>query len=363
MIRMPRRYRPPSRDPLVTVPPPPPATLRLRIDHDALAANWRSLDRLSGTARAGAAIKADCYGLGIDRCLPTLQIAGARDFFVAHWQEVPPAIRHVAGEQISVLHGPLAIADAAFARATGVRPVINSLHQAHIWSSTGGGLCDLMVDTGINRLGLAPAELGDPVIRSLEVEVLMSHLACADEDSAMNARQLATFREVVAQVPHRIASLSNSAGIGLGHDFAFDLTRPGLALYGGVPSAALAGQIRQVAFPGAQIIALRDLCAGDTVGYNALFTASRNMRAGVVSLGYADGILRSWRGSAFRRGEAMLPILGKVSMDMIIVDLSAAPDTTVGDWVELPYHLPDAARQTSLSQYELLTILGDRFGR
>lgn len=341
----------------------PPPTLRLRIDADALSHNWRALDRLSRPGRAGAAIKADCYGLGIDRCLPLLRKAGARSFFVAHWQEVAPALRHIPAAELSVLHGPLTGGEASYARATGVRPVINSLHQARLWGEGGGGPCDLMVDTGINRLGLNPREIGDPAIAALDVEVLMSHLACADEpDSAMNARQLAAFREIVARVPHREASLANSAAIGLGSDYAFDLTRPGLSLYGGVQHPALAGLIRQVAHPEAALIAVRRLEAGDSVGYNATFTAPAPMRAGVVSLGYADGILRCWNGGAFAWQGRRLPILGKVSMDMIVVDLTAAPDLAEGDWVELPYDLADAVRQTALGQYELLTLLGKRFG-
>ena len=341
---------------------PPPPTLRLRIDADALASNWSALDRLSRPGRAGAAIKADCYGLGIDRCLPVLRDAGARDFFVAHWQEVAPALAHIPAAQLSVLHGPLTEAEAGYARAMGVRPVINSLHQAQVWTRTGGGACDLMVDTGINRLGIQPREVGDPAIAALEVQVLMSHLACADEDSAMNARQVADFRAVIEQVPHREASLSNSAGIGLGPDYAFDLTRPGLSLYGGAQHPALEREIRQVAYPEAALIAVRDIEAGETVGYNATFTAPGPMRAGVVSLGYADGILRCWNGGAFASQGRALPILGKVSMDMIVVDLAAAPELAEGDWVELPYALADAARQTALGQYELLTLLGKRFG-
>ena len=340
----------------------PPPSLRLHIDTDALAHNWRSLDRLSGTARAGAAVKADCYGLGVGRCLPSLRDAGCRDFFVAHWSEVADVLAHVPAEQVSVLHGPLTPADEAYARATGVRPVIDSLRQAKLWIEGGGGACDLMVDTGINRLGIAPSDLADPLVQALEVEVLLSHLACADEDSAMNARQRDALRTCLPAVKHAEASLANSAGIALGSDYAFDLTRPGLALYGGTPRAEFDGTIRQVAHPQAALIQLRALQPGDTVGYNACFTAPRAMTAGVVSLGYADGILRSWAGGYFRHGERRLPILGKVSMDMIVIDLSAAPDLVEGDWVELPYRLADAAQQTLLSQYELLTVLGNRFG-
>ena len=340
----------------------PPPSLRLIIDNQALADNWLALDRMSGTARAGAAVKADCYGLGVDRCVPVLRQAGCRDFFVAHWSEVPGVIAHVPANRVAVLHGPQTPEDAAFARETGVRPVIDSLRQARLWGEAGGGPCDLMIDSGINRLGIAPDELDDPAVQSLDVHTLLSHLACADEDVAMNARQLAVFRDCLPAISHRQASLANSAGIALGGDYAFDLTRPGLALFGGVPRPELAGRIAQVAYPQAALIQTRTIGAGASVGYNATFTAPADMRIGVVSLGYADGILRSWAGAHFLHGERKLPILGKVSMDMIVIDLAAAPELSDGDWVELPYHLPDAAQQTTLSQYELLTILGNRFG-
>ena len=346
------------------MPDLPPPSLRLRIDEQALADNWRALDRLSGTARAGAAVKADCYGLGVEQCLPVLRDAGAARFFVAHWSEVQAVLRHLDPAQVSVLHGPLSAADAAYARAVGVRPVINSLHQARLWNESGSGLCDLMVDTGINRLGVAPGEVSDPAISELEVGTLMSHLACADEDSVMNARQLAAFRQVIGQVPARAVSFANSAGIGLGSDYHFDLTRPGLSLYGGLPSSSLAGAIRQVAFPQAAVMQVRNLGAGDSVGYNATFIADRPMRAAVVSLGYADGFLRCWGGKgALRSGEASLPLLGRVSMDMVVVDVSAAPALREGDWLDVPYSLPEAAAATGLSQYELITVLGKRFAR
>lgn len=338
----------------------PPASLRLSVDQSALASNWRALDHMSGTALAGAAVKADCYGLGVEACVPALRDAGANEFFVAHWSEVSDVARHVPPAQIAVLHGPLIDADVAYACATGAVPVINSLEQAIRWAGGGGGRCHVMVDSGINRLGLNPADLADPAIARLDIDILMSHLACADEDSAMNARQLARFQQITPQVNHRRLSLANSAGVALGSKYAFDLTRPGLSLYGGIPRPELAEVIRQVATPQAALIQTRQISAGDSVGYNATFTATHAMRIGVVSLGYADGILRAWSGAHFKYGECELPILGRVSMDMIVIDLSAAPDLREGDWVELPYFLPTAAQQTTLSQYELLTLLGTR---
>jgi len=348
----------------VILPGSPQPSLRLRIDSEALAANWRTLDRLSGRARAGAAVKADGYGLGAGPVMTALIRAGARDFFVAHWSEVPALLAQASGAQIAVLHGPLLPADVAYAQATGVRPVINSLHQAALWLESGGGPCHLMVDTGINRLGLSPGELGDPLVGRLDVEVLLSHLASADEDGPQNARQLALFHETARVCDARSLSLANSAGIALGPDYAFDLTRPGIALYGGVPRPELAGAVRQVVHLEAAVLQLRDLSPGDKVGYNAAFIAPRAMRAATISIGYADGLLRSWSGNGTMvfAGQA-LPLIGRVSMDMVMADASEVPELRAGDFVTMPYALPEASHLSGLSQYELLTVLGNRFCR
>ncbi|MFN9499612.1 MAG: alanine racemase [Erythrobacteraceae bacterium] len=343
---------------------PPPASLRLTVDVAALAANWRALDAMSGAARAGAAVKADCYGLGVATCVPVLRDAGCETFFVAHWSEVDAVASHIPPAQIAVLHGPLSEADCAYARSTGAVPVINSLDQAKLWSVGGGGRCHLMVDTGINRLGIAPPEASDPWMAALDIDILMSHLACADEDSAMNARQRAAFAAVTGTIAHRRASLANSAGIALGQDYAFDLTRPGLALYGGVPRGELAEVIRPIAQVEAAIIQCRNLASGESVGYNATFSASAAMRVGTVSLGYADGFLRlRGPGNALKHDGRALPILGKVSMDMVVVDLSAAPDCVAGDWLTVPWDINNCAQQNILSPYELLTGIGQRLRR
>ena len=356
----------PSSPPVLPPSPPilPPSPLRLRLDAAALAANWLALDRLSGAARAGAAVKADAYGLGAAQVVPVLAGAGCRDWFVAHWREVPDVIAHVAPEQVAVLHGPLDHADVAFARATGVRPVLNSLAQAARWLDGGGGVCHIMVDTGINRLGLAMADLSDPVLARLDVDLCISHLASADEDVAQNAEQLARFESAKGMVRARRYSLANSAGIALGSAYHADLTRPGIALYGGIARKELAGVVRRVATPEAAVIQVRDIAAGDRVGYNATFVAPRAMRLGVVALGYADGYLRCWsnRGALCRDG-VRLPVAGRVSMDLTVIDLSAAPDVREGDWLAVDYDLPQAAVQSGLSQYELLTLLHRRFAR
>jgi alanine racemase len=333
----------------------------LTIDSAALAANWRALDTLSGGAAAGAAVKADCYGLGVDPCVPVLRDAGCETFFVAHWSEVAAVIRHVPPQQVAVLHGPLTDAECDYARATGVVPVINSLEQAERWAASGGGTCHLMVDTGINRLGIAPDEASDQRIAALDIDILMSHLASADEDNATNPRQLAALQGVAGHIAHRRLSFANSAGIALGSPYALDLTRPGLALYGGVPRPELAGHIRPVAQVEAALIQTRNLAAGDGVGYNAAFTAPGPMRVGTVSMGYADGFLRvRGPGNALMHDGRTLPILGKVSMDMIVVDLTAAPDLAAGDWLQVPYDLADAAQQSAVSPYEMLTTIGNR---
>jgi alanine racemase len=255
-------------------------------------------------------------------------------------------------------------ADCADALATGAVPVINSLEQAALWTTSGGGSCHLMVDTGINRLGIALAEADDPRIAALSIDILMSHLASADEKTAMNRMQAELLHEAADSIAHRRLSLANSAGIALGPDFAFDLTRPGLALYGGVPRPELAGMICPVAHIEARLLQCRDLCPGEGVGYNSTFIAPTNMRVGTVSIGYADGFMRSrGAGNALWHDGRRLAILGKVSMDMIVVDLSLAPELGVGDWLTVPWDIADAAQQNALSPYEMLTVIGGRLRR
>jgi len=340
----------------------------MQVDGAALSANWRALNRLGGGAQTGAAVKAEGYGLSIDAVMPPLVKAGARTFLVAHFSEVCALLDHVDASQIAVLHGPASAEQAAFAIATGVVPVINTIAQAKIWHEAGGGaegtLCHLMVDTGINRLGLAMSDIGDPAISGLKVDILMSHLASADEDVALNAMQLSRFREIAATFPARRRSLANSAGIALGQDYAFDLTRPGLSLYGGIARDELAGLIAPVVSLQAQVLQMRDLSPGDGVGYNTIFAADRPLRAATVSLGYADGFLRCrGPGAALLFEGAHLPIIGRVSMDLTIVDATAAPNLQEGDFLSVPFDLRETSTQSGLSQYELLTGLGRRFLR
>jgi alanine racemase len=261
-----------------------------------------------------------------------------------------------------VLHG-VGPDDVQAALASSARPVLNSIEQVERWKQVGGDRpCDVMIDTGMNRLGLRPSEVA--ALDDLSIDTLHSHLACADEDHDLNATQLQRFREVSDMVPARRYSFANSAGICLGHDYSFDLVRPGLALYGGVPRREAEGSIRQVAGVEAQIVQRRTIRAGESCGYGATFVATEDTEAAILNIGYADGYLRGFssRGAAFA-GEFALPVLGRVSMDLIAVGCDAAPELREGEWVELDYDLPTASEASGLSQYELLTGLGSRFER
>jgi len=336
------------------------APLRLRRDPQALVDNWRALARLSGAAACGAAIKADGYGLGAVWVGTTLAEAGCRDFFVATWAEAA-ALAPLGLPGLTVLHGVRA-EDLALAQSGIATPVLNTATQAARWRDAGGGACHVMLDTGMNRLGLGEGDIAAGALDRLRVATLMSHLASADEDVALNNVQRGRFVAMADGLRAERLSLANSAGIALGDDFAFELTRPGLALYGGVPRRELAGVIRQVATPEAQVLQRRLVRAGETVGYNATWTAPVDTDVAILNYGYADGYFRGFseRGAALLDGAA-LPVLGRVSMDLIAVDVTGQ-DVAEGDWLAIDFDLPRAAAQSGMSQYELLTGLGNRFG-
>ncbi len=342
-----------------------PSPARLILDRNALVSNWEALARISGGAATGAAIKADGYGLGAADILRILYDAGCRDFYVAHWQEAAPLLPLLQDASLSVLNGvmPQDMANPHLHHPA-VKPVLNSMAQAERWARAGGERCDLMVDTGMNRLGLSMADIADPLLQKLDIDVCMSHLASADEDVPQNEVQLDNFRAVRSAIKAGRYSLANSAGIALGRDYHFDLTRPGLSLYGGVPRAEMREHIKAVATIDTMVLQVRDLKAGDMVGYNAMFTADRVMRIAILSLGYADGYLRNFTGSGMLlHKNSELPVLGRISMDLIAADISASPDLQEGDRVLCAYDLMHYAAATGLSQYELLTNLAERFER
>ncbi|MFM9852989.1 MAG: alanine racemase [Sphingomonadaceae bacterium] len=335
--------------------------LRLALDGDALVKNWQWLAGKSGAAACGAAVKANGYGVGARGVVERLSAAGCRDFYVATWAEAAALMPLPVGMSLSVLHGVRA-EDMNTALASPARPVLSSAAQVTRWRDAGGGLCDVMVDTGMNRLGISARDVADGLLHGLNIDTLMSHLACADDDGAMNARQCAAFAALRGHTSARRMSLANSAGICLGADYAFDLTRPGLALYGGIARREAAGHIVQVVTPQAQILQRRRIEAGESVGYNATFTASEPMEIAIVNLGYADGYLRRFSGVG-SAGTGRFAVIGRISMDLTAVCVDAEPAASEGDWLSLDYDLPQASAISGLSQYELLTGLGARFDR
>ena len=341
---------------------PGSAPHRLLLDGPALIANWRWLAARNPGATCGAAVKADGYGLGARDVVARLAGAGCTDFFCATWAEAAALGALPEGVRLAVLHG-VRPEDMADAKASPARPVLNSVAQVTRWRDAGGGLCDVMVDTGMNRLGLAIEEAMGGALEGLAIDTLMSHLACADEPGhPLNAVQLAAFRALRERVPAARYSLANSAGILLGGEFAFDLTRPGIALYGGVPVPAATG-IAPVAAIEAQVLQVRTARAGETVGYGAIWTAPADSRIAILNLGYADGYMRPFARGAFATASGRdLPLVGRISMDLIAIDVTGA-DVGEGDWLRMDFDLPRVSARSGLSQYELLTGLNLRFER
>ncbi|QPQ56178.1 alanine racemase [Allosphingosinicella flava] len=341
----------------------PHKPLRLTIDLSAIQANWRWLDKMSGTAACGAAVKANAYGLGAERVVPALLEAGCRDFFVTTYAEAQPLLPLIGGDaSLCILHG-VSREDAAYAADFPARPVLNSPEQVRRWKEIAPDRpCDVMVDTGMNRLGLTPEEAVSGLLDGLRIETLHSHLASADEDVPQNERQLTVFRAAANKVNARRYSLANSAGICLGPDYHFNLTRPGLALYGGIPRREAEGYVRSVFTVEAQVVQRRKVKAGDTIGYNATFTAPHDMEVAILNLGYADGYSRRFSNNGHARimGE-LLPVAGTVSMDLTTILVDRATDPYENNWVEIDLNLLRASMQSGLSQYELLTTLGKRY--
>jgi len=286
----------------------------LTIDLAAVQDNWRILDSIAGGAECGAAVKANAYGLGMLPVCSALWKAGCRSFFVARPREGERLRGLLPEATIYVLDGLFAGEPEHFERFT-LRPALISPAEARGWAEFCRGRgrrlpCGLHVDTGINRLGFSPREFAElvddrPTIQGLEISLLMSHLACADEPAQpMNARQLATFREVRGRLPKVPASLANSSGIFLGKDYSLDLVRPGLALYGGNPTPGRPNPMRQVVRLEGVVMQVRDLVPGDVVGYGATWQARQPSRIALLGAGYKDGIPHDSRilpgGSLFR---------------------------------------------------------------
>ena len=352
---------------------------RLTIDLDALRANYRTIADRIAPARCGAVVKADAYGLGVARAAPALYREGCRAFFVAQLCEAPPLARAVGPDAaIFVLNGLDPGSEAACARA-GFLPVLNSLSQLDRWRALARAErrplpAALQVDSGMSRLGLSQGEAialaGDSgFAREVDLRLLMTHLACADEPQrAANAEQRARFDAVRAHFPAVPASIANSGGAFLPPDYHYDLARPGIALYGADPGPHATG-LRAVVRLDARVLQIRRIAAGTGVGYGLDHIAAAPQRLATIALGYADGWPRSLSdvGAAWHRG-TRLPIAGRVSMDSLTVDITALPGDALaeGDFVELlgpSQSLADAARDAGTIAYELLTRLGARHAR
>jgi alanine racemase len=352
----------------------------LTVDLDAIAANYRLLVARAAGAVVAGVMKADAYGLGMDRVAPALVRAGCRVFFTAHLDEGVRLRGIVPADcTIHVLHGPPPGTAADFV-AHRLIPVLNDPGQVREWSALCARLgrrlaAAVQVDSGMSRMGLAPADLaalGDPCdwLAPFEPVLLMSHLACADvADHPMNARQRARFDAIRATFPAMRASLANSSAVFLGADFHYDLVRPGAALYGINPQPALVNPLRQAVSLDARIVQVRTIAAGDAVGYGARYVADGPRRIATIGVGYADGWLRalSGRGHAYVDG-VRVPIAGTVSMDSITLDVTGIPDARLapGMTVELlgpNQHVDAVAAEAGTIGYEVLTRLGSRFER
>ncbi len=340
--------------------------LRLTVDLEALAANYRWLARQAPRAACAAAVKANGYGLGLAPVARTLRAAGCDSFFAATMSEAKALRALLEDARIYVLDGIMCDADVETAKGHGLIPVLNSFAQIDLWQPWNGP-CAIMIDTGFNRLGIDPDMASRINAAHLNICLWMSHLASADEpDAAQNAHQLARFRQSLPPF-EALLSLANSAAILLGPDYQFDMVRPGIALYGGHVDATSAACIRTVVTAQARVLQVRDIAAGACVGYNATWTAARPTRVATLGIGYADGYLRGFsnRGTVFVNG-ANCPVIGRVSMDLTTIDVTDAPGVQPGDYAEmLGPHAPlaAAAAASGHSQYELLTSLGDRYER
>ena len=364
---------------------PPSTAGLLTIDLGALAENWRRLRHRARPAECAAVVKADAYGIGIDHAVPALLLAGCRTFFVAHVAEAVRA-RAVAPEAaIYVLNGLLP-GSAPALLASAARPVLGSLEECREWASAAPGRpCAVHVDTGMNRLGLpvadAAALAADHKLEArLGRPLLMSHLVAAEQpDSGITSRQLEAFRAVRKLFPDWPASLANSSGIFLADNPAFDLVRPGYALYGGNPTPGSPNPMMPVIRLEATILQVHEVGRGETVGYGASWTSPSSRRLATLSLGYADGFPRSGsrtdesdrngsdRGAVLIAGR-LCPLVGRVSMDLVVADVSGVEPSRVqrgdravviGDGLDID----EVGRRAGTIGYEILTSLGRRHER
>jgi len=341
---------------------------RAYIDLNAAVDNWRMLQRRAGRAMAAAVVKADAYGLGAAKVGQALARAGCKRFYVAWPREGVELRRAIELRcEIAVFHGPTAEALDDF-RAHRLEPVLNTLDQIDLWTGKASpGAAAIHVDTGMNRLGLPEAQWAEAARKLPKPARLISHLACADEPGhPKNRKQLEAFDRAKALWPGAPRSLSATGGVYLGADFAMEEVRPGIGLYGGGPDPATGDKPKTVVTLKSPILQIRDVKRAETVGYGATWTADADRTLATVGLGYADGFLRaaSNKGMGVVSGQKR-PIVGRVSMDLIVVDVTGLK-VSPGDEIEfLGPNMPLAEVADSMGtiDYELLTRLGSRVER
>ena len=355
----------------------------LTVDLDVIVANWRKLEKTAVPAECAGVIKANAYGCGIEQVARALAAAGCKTFFVATLDEARAARTAVPRAAIYVLNGLFQNTADAYAKFD-CKPVIGDLNELAEWdvfcrrSGWSGGAA-IHIDTGMNRLGLTITEAQSIVPRvnagDHGITLVMSHLVAAEQlHSPANARQLGAFREIASLFAGVPASLANSSGIYLGSPFAFDLVRPGAALYGVNPTPEADNPMQPVVDLKARIIQIRNIERGDTVGYGGTWTARRPTRLAIVAAGYADGYFRAAGANDGTRGAEVVvsgkrcPIAGRISMDLIAVDVTDLPAKAVrrGHMVTLigeGITLDELAHHFGTIGYEVLTSLGSRYAR
>jgi len=354
----------------------------LTIDLDAIADNWRTLSALAAPAECAAVVKANAYGLGIDKVAPALWRAGARTFFVAHLSEAQHLRALLPDATIHALNGLLPGTAPAFS-AGNIRPVLGSAPEINEWSDfcreAGTALpAAIHVDTGMHRLGISLEEavkLSESYrLLGFKPSLIMSHLACADTPGhVLTARQRLVFADVARRFPRVKASLANSAGTLMGRDFRFDLVRPGIFLYGGVAITGVP-PLRSVVRLEAKVIQVSAVAAGESVGYGATQRLKRDSRLATVHIGYADGFFRAAGSTDSRKGtEAVVagrrcPLVGRISMDLATLDVTDVPAEAVARGTPAVFlgegiSVDEVAAKAGTIGYEVLTNLGARYLR
>jgi alanine racemase len=350
----------------------------LEIDLDALAANWRLLaERHGGTHTTAGVVKANGYGLGAVEVAQRLYREGCRHFFTAHLQEAAAIRPHLPGAMVGSLHG-LEGSDPEEVFQSGILPALGGLQEVVAWSEAARRIGQrlpalLHVDTGMHRTGISLDDLDwllarPEVLAGIDLRYVMTHLVSAERpDAVINADQLSAFAKVRAAFPAVPTSLANSSGIFLGPAFRSDLARPGAALYGVAPGPGMANPMHTVARLRVQIMQMRQVQTGQGVGYDHSWRATRPTRIATLPLGYADGYHRALGNKAevFLHG-AHYPLVGRVSMDLVTIDVTDCPEAAIGDWCEAigPAVTPERLGELAgTNAYEILTSLGRRFQR